>query len=178
MRWEALFADLEAQLASADQRTLDGEIAERVRIEVGSVTLLDRVRARRGRSILVRAGGAALAGTVLDVGADYLLLATPGGQALVPVAAVDAIGGLGRQARREESAVRRRLGLRGALRGLARDRAPVRLVTRFGELSGLLARVAADHVDLVPATPGDADAGAAAAEAVSLQAIVLVRSGP
>ncbi len=176
MRWEALFDDLEAQLASAEQQLLDGEIAERVRIETGTVTLLDRARARLGHQLRLWVAGSALTGVLRDVGADYLLLAAPSGPLLVPVGAVDAVSGLGRQVRAEQSVVRRRLGLREALRALARDRAPVRLLTRSGELAGLLSRVGADHVDLVPAAVGESAVEASAPESVRLAAILQVCS--
>src|SRR6478735_7614549 len=64
MRWETLFADMEAQLAAAD------------RAERATVHLADRLRESVGRSQRVRiAGGEPLEGDLVDVADQWLLLA-------------------------------------------------------------------------------------------------------
>ena len=161
MRWDSLFADLQAQLDAAAALELDAEIAERVRIETGALTLADRLRGHRGEAPDVRLavalpGATVLRGTVLDVGSDMVLLAEESsGQVLVPLSAVVTVTGLGRPARVENSAVLRRLGLRHALRGLGRARQPVRVLTSNGQVAGTIDRVGADHVDVTAQRPGE-----------------------
>lgn len=162
MRWDSLFADLQAQLDAADDLALDAEVAERVRIETGTLTLADRLRghlADTPHALLAVAlpGATVLRGAVLDVGSDMVLLAEePRGQVLVPLASVVTIAGLGRPARVEQSVVQRRLGLRHALRGLGRERQRVRILTANGQVSGTIDRVGAEHVDVTDHRPGEA----------------------
>jgi hypothetical protein len=177
MRWDSLFADLEAQLEGEQRAALDAEVAERVRIERGSVTLLDRLRAHVGSPLVLDAGVAPVRGTVSEVGADFVLLDDEGGgYALVPLAALEGVAGLGRAVAPAPGAVLRRLGLASALRGLVRDRAEVRLLTASTEVRGVPSAVGADHVDLVPLRPGDRDAAPAGARSVPLSALRVVRS--
>lgn len=154
MRWDALFADLQAQLDAADAAALDAEIAERVRIETGALSLADRLRGHRATTpdaplAVTLPAGTVVRGTVLDVGSDLVLLAEEArGHVLIPLQWVVMMTGLGRPARTEPSAVLRRLGLRHALRGLGRQREPVRLLTTNGQLTGMIDRVGADHIDV------------------------------
>ena len=177
MRWEQLFADLEAQLDGERRAFLDAEVAERVRIERGSVTLVDRLRAHVGLELALDVGVAVVRGTVCEVGADFVLLDDEGGgDSLVPVAAVTSVAGLGRAVAPTPGAVLRRLGLASALRALVRDRGEVRVVTGSGELRGTPAFVAADHLDLLALAAGDLDRGPAQVRSVPLSALRLVRS--
>mgnify|MGYP000228439741 CR=1 FL=1 len=181
MRWDSLFADLEAQLDAATTHGLDAEVAERVRIEVGALTLADRLRghldASPGTPLTFRLLGASvLRGVVRDVGRDMCLLTADGGsQVLLPLRAVAMVAGLGRPARVEASVVQRRLGLRNALRGLARDRATVRVMTLNGEVTGTVDRVGADHLDIADRHRTEVSAPVIAAT-VSLESIVAVWS--
>src|SRR6266550_4315951 len=75
MRWERLFADLEAQADAVAANEFDTEVAERTRIEVGKLRLVDRLRPAAGHPVQVSCKGAGLVGGRLDrVGADWLLL--------------------------------------------------------------------------------------------------------
>ena len=177
MRWDALFADLEARLEHEERLALEEEIPERVRIEVGAQSLVDRLRAHVGSRLVLHVGGQALRGQVRDVGADFVVLTDePGGRSLVPVAGLQGVEGLGRSVAPPAGAVLRRLGLRSALRGLLVERAEVRVVTAHAEVRGLLSRVGADHVDLVPADGGRADGQRPAGRCVPLPAVLAVRS--
>lgn len=170
MRWEALFTDLAAQAEAAEAAELDAEVIERTRAELGRVRLVDRLRAQVGASLTVGTVAGPTArrtGRITAVGPDWLLLATAGaaaggegqpGEALVPLAAVLWVEGLSTAtaAAGGEGRVAARLDLRSALRGLVRDRAPVGVVLRdSAELTGVLDRVAADHVDLATVAPGE-----------------------
>lgn len=177
MRWDDLFADLEAQLAGQQREVLDAEVAERVRIERGSVLLVDRLRAHVGVPLALDVGPVVVRGPVSEVGADFVLVDDEGGgHSVVPVAALVSVAGLGRAVAPAPGAVLRRLGLASALRGLVRDRAEVRLVTDRAELRGTPAAVAADHLDLVPLRAGDQDRTAVVPVAVPIAAVRVVRS--
>lgn len=153
MRWERLFEDLEAQLAEAEVDELRAEVADRTRREIAELRLSDRLRATHGQQIVVRVSGVGpVTGTLRSSGPDWALLAEPlGVEALVPLAAVVQVVGIGTRATPPGVAgqVARRLGLGYALRGLARDRADVVVaMTDGGTLTGMIDRVGADHIDV------------------------------
>ncbi len=184
MRWQRLFEDLEAQLADLERAELDGEVRDRTRRELALLRTADRVRAARGAvlQVSVLPADPPVRGLLLDVGPDWLLLEEqPGRDALVSLAAVQSVSGLGRRtAAPEQDVVAGRLDLRWALRGLVRDRAAVRLQRRDGrQLSGTLDRVGADHVDLAEHPPGEARRALAVTGVVlvPLEAVSVVRSG-
>lgn len=156
-RWSHLFGDLESQVeALADAEEL-GEIAERTRIETGRLGLVDRLRPAEGHVINVRCAGAGMVRGRLDrVGADWLLLTEPAGaEALIPVASLVAVTGLGRWSA-AGGQLDRRLGLRSALRELVRDRAPVRiLLVDGGSVAGTIDRVGLDFLELAEHPAGE-----------------------
>ena len=156
-RWSQLFGDLESQIeALADAEEL-GEIAERTRIETGRLALVDRLRPAEGHVITVRAAGAGMVRGRLDrVGADWLLLTEPPGvEALIPLASLVAVTGLGRWSA-ADGQLDRRLGLRSALRELVRDRAPVRiLLVDGGSVAGTIDRVGLDFLELAEHPAGE-----------------------
>lgn len=182
-RWERLFADMEAQAAAADQAELAGEVADRTRREVALLGLVDRLGTTVGHRVAVSLPGPdTVTGVLREVGPDWLLLgdADPG-EALVPLAAVTAVAGLGPLAAPPGSAGRvgARLDLRYALRRLARDRAPVDVRVSDGSvLHGTCDRVGKDFLELAEHPPGEARRPSAVrrVSAVPLTALVLVRS--
>lgn len=176
VRWEALFDDMEAQLAAARSAAVRLDVAELTRAERATVGLADRLRASRDTSVTLRtAHGEPLEGALVDVTSEWLLLAVgPVQRALVPTAAVIAIAGLTPHAAPAAATVERRLGLGHALRALARDRAVVRVRSRDVELVGRVDRVGADHLDL---TETDRPTGRARTWAVPFATLEVVRSG-
>jgi hypothetical protein len=182
VRWQALFDDLEAQLDAAAAAELQGEVAERTRLEQGRVAAGDRLAAAGGADVAVLVPGAGVVrGTLLDAGVDWLLLAEPPGrEVLLPLAAVLSVSGLPRGAAPpDDGPVGRALDLRRALRGLVRDRAGVAVVLRDGTtLTGTLDRVGADHVDLAEHAPGEARRAGLVrgVRLLPLPALALVRS--
>ncbi len=155
MRWDRLFAELEAEADELGLRDRDAEIADRTRAELARTRWLDRVRAAEGTTVTFRLlGDARGVGRVRYVGADWVLLADETQDLLLPAHAVLGVDGLGSATRPppEGSALRT---WAAAWRVLARDRALVRLVRVDGStLSGVPARVGADFVELAP--PPDA----------------------
>jgi hypothetical protein len=51
MRWDALFADLEAQAEALERAERAAEVDERARIEVGALGLLERLRPAIGAGV-------------------------------------------------------------------------------------------------------------------------------
>jgi hypothetical protein len=151
VRWERLFEDLEAQLVEAAADELRAEVADRTQREVSELGLADRLRAGSGAQVALRVTGVGVvSGTVRSTGPDWVLLAEPlGVETLVSLAAVVQVTGLGSRASLPRGELARRLGLGYALRGLARDRAVVRVVLTDGStLAGTIDRVGADHFDV------------------------------
>ncbi|MFL6162787.1 MAG: hypothetical protein ACJ74U_11230 [Jatrophihabitantaceae bacterium] len=153
MRWDGLFADLEAQATALSAAERDAEIDDRSRSEVGRLTLVDRLYGAVGSRIrLVCRGELALAGQLARVHPEWLLLSEGGGQeTLVALWAVLSVAGLGRLSAAPGTmpAVDSRFGLSLALRGIARDRSMVRLhLVDGGALAGTLDRVGVDFVEL------------------------------
>jgi len=154
VRWELLFADLEAQADAEEGRAFDAEVADLTRAEREALTLADRLRAHRGGALagwLV--SGDPVRGRLADLGADWLLL-DDGTELVIPLAALEGVEGLGRSAavatgRGGAPTLSSRVRIGTVLRRLARDRAALRIALRSGAcLTGTLDRVAADHVDL------------------------------
>jgi hypothetical protein len=179
VRWERLFADLEAEAAALDRLALEADVADRIRAEWSALSVGDRLGAHGGRTITCHlCDGQAVTGTVSEIGSDWVLL--DGGQGrgvLLPLHAVDAVDGLGPAGL--PPSVRSPVALTVALRALARDRAPVALALRGGRtLTGTVNRVGADHLDLSlhPAGEPWSSRGSATVRTVSLAAVVLVRT--
>ncbi|WP_285726280.1 hypothetical protein [Psychromicrobium xiongbiense] len=165
MRWEALFADMEAQVDAARILDWEAEVAERARAEAASVTLLDRLRGAVGDRLELRFGGAAgassagsaaLAGVLHLVGDDWLMLRVDQRSAVVPLNAVLSVEGLGRTAIRPSGAIRRSLA--SILRLLARDRSVVTfqlggsVPERF---TAVIDGVGSDHCDVAVLRDGE-----------------------
>jgi hypothetical protein len=196
MRWERLFAEMEARFEALAQEQADGEMADRERVAVGSITVRQRLAGALDQPIRIRlAGGLTVAGTLRSVGPDWLLLAESAHRdCLVPWSAVTVVLGLTAATGPEPTGLDLRFDLRRALRGLARDRAPVQLAVSgwaddagaagagrsSGELTGTIDRVGADFLErAVHAAWEPRRAGSVRSVAlVPLSAIVLVRALP
>jgi hypothetical protein len=180
MRWDALFADLEAEVEADAEAERRSEVADRTRSEFGRLRLIDRLQpllAEPGRSIRLGVpGGEVVAGSVLSLGADWVLLSQQGSsECFVPLGGVQWVEGLGPASAEPgwEGKVGARLGLRLPLRRIARDRSAVAISLLDGQIRhGRLARVAADHV-VLEAVEGGQRAGGGVT--IPLTAIALLR---
>jgi hypothetical protein len=160
MRWDGLFADLEAQADALANAERDAEIEERTRAETGQLGLVDRLRPAIGMPIKLRClGGVTLAGQLRQVGAEWLLLDEGSGrEAAVVLASVTTVAGLGRLSAVPNTMrqVESRLGIRHLLRGIARDRSVLRAHLLDGTIvDGTLDRVGADFVEIAAHAPGE-----------------------
>jgi hypothetical protein len=184
VRWQALFDDLDAQLAAEEAAELRAEVADRTRRELALVRIRDRLEPSFGAAVAVAVhGGGTVHGRLLDAGGDWLLLEEAGArELLVPLAAVLTVAGLSARSGPPgaEGEVGKRLDLRWALRGLARSRSAVRIGLRDGStISGTVDRVGADHLDLAEHAPGEARRPGAVRQVrmVPLAALASVASG-
>lgn len=182
LRWARLFADLEAQLLAEDAADLASEVASRTRHEVGQLSLADRLRAAIGHPVRVTCAGVGeLAGQLRDVGTGWLLLDEGlGREVLVNLATVAAVQGVGQSSTAAvDTAVTRRLDLRYAVRGLARDRCPLQVLLTSGEvLGGTFDRVGSDFAELAEHLSGELrrPGEVRAVRVVSLAAVAAVRT--
>lgn len=165
MRWDALFEDLEAQLAAADRLAMESDTSERTRMELAGRDFCTHLDGQRGRRITVRVGaGLRFTGTLERLGDGWLSLSTETGTAVVPVPAILMVeaqpdsGG----ARAEQTGgptARLRPSLASALRALARDRAAATVYLRDGgeavSLHGTIDRVGRDYFELAAVPQGE-----------------------
>lgn len=196
MRWDRLFAELEARFEELGDEQAAAERPDRERVAIGAVTTVERLAGAVDRPVrLGLAGGAVIAGVLQAVGPDWLLVAQ-GDQrdCVLPLRSVAVVHGLTAATGPAPSGLDLRLDLRYALRGLARDRAPVQIALAgwsggggssatpggFGELIGTIDRVGADFIEVALHPAGEPRrAGAVRSVAlVPLASILLVRAAP
>ncbi len=151
MRWQELFADLEAQARSLEQADLEVEIADRTRGEVGEIQLVNRLRSALGTTVGLQVQSVGLVqGRLERVGSDWLLVTTPD-EVVIALGAVSAALELTATAVSPHavSPIASNLSLTAALRALAVDRSAVTVRLRDGSsYSGTPDRVGADFVDV------------------------------
>lgn len=182
VRWDDLFADLEAQVAATDDAAWLADVADLAGAERAAVCLIDRLLAHASGALrLALLDGSLAVGDLTGCGEGWVRLRTAGQHdLLVPTHAVVSMTGLGRHAVTPAGppVIDRRVGLVSVLRGLARSRAAVE-VRLVGPrvITGSLGEVGADHMDLAE-HPGDdlrRSATVVALHTVRLAAVVSVR---
>jgi hypothetical protein len=183
MRWQRLFADLQAEFDAAEAAAERAEDGSRRRAEAGAVRLAERLAGACGQPLGLRCRGAGeVAGVLTEVGPDWLLLVDDRHRdVLVALSAVRSVAGLGRltAAPGTPGGVRDRLDLRRALRGLARDRSVVQVVLDDGAVyTGTVDSVGADFVELAEHAADQPRRAAAVrgVRAVVLPAVAVVRT--
>ncbi|MBN9621208.1 MAG: hypothetical protein J0H43_16000 [Actinobacteria bacterium] len=178
MRWDGLFADLEAQAVGLESAARAAEVDEHIRGEVARLSVRDRLRGAVGSRLRVGVlGGVPLVGELRRVGPDWLLLREVGPrEALVAQVAVVSIGGLGRHSAAPNSmgVVESRLDLRHVLRGIARDRSVVRVQLVDGvTVDATIDRVGADFVEVAVHPAGEPRRRAAVRDVLLLPAAAI-----
>jgi hypothetical protein len=151
MRWDALFADLEAQINGEAARDRVVEVQEMVRIERAQLPISGRLGGHLGGPVaLVLLGGLRLRGQLRRVGAGWLSLTVGNVEYLVPVPAVASLTGPGARVAPPANPGRRLVSLGAALRAVVRDRARVTLHARDGSIlgTGTLDHAGIDYVQL------------------------------
>ena len=156
MRWEQLFADLEAQLHAATQHDLEMRVNELARIEAAQLTLSDALRGSLdGMLAIVMSNGTAFHGILRKVEPQWVLLEEGRRSVILALAKVQRIQGLG--IRRAKPASNVPFTLAAALRILARNRAVVALElddARNAATRGVLDQVGADFVQVMQLADG------------------------
>ena len=150
MRWNDLFSDLEGQLASARTSEFESGVRDLAQAERATVRLAERLASSVSAQVtLTLRGGIHVSGVVSDVTGAWVLLTEGKREQLVPLGAIVMARGVGHRAS-SLGAVAARLGLGHALRALAREGAPIIVLTSGGEVRGRIDQVGADHLDLAP----------------------------
>ena len=179
MRWNALFSDLEAQAEELTRAERAAEVEERTRYEVSTGAIADRLGAAVGQRIQLSCiGGLTVRGVLRALGAGWLLVDEGSGQeSLVVVDAVCRLRGVGlRSAPARPASLRLALG--HVLRGIARDRLPVRVILRDGStVAGTIDRVGSDYVEIATHAVGEVrrERAVIATELVPLAGLAAVR---
>lgn len=151
MRWDGLFADLEAQLAHAVWRQTEVDAAEMTRGESAAIHLSDRLRGSMGERLALRlTGSARVEMHVSTVGPSWIGGTDSAGGLLVPMDSVIAVDAALPRVAPERSASARALGIGSVYRSMSRARVPVSVLGHDGILlaEGTIDRVGADHLDI------------------------------
>lgn len=199
MRWDRLFAELEARFDEIADAEADAELADRERVAVGAIRALQRLAGSLNSPIRLQlAGGSTIAGLLRTVGPDWLLVEEARGRdCLIAWSAVVAVSGLTAATAGAVDSRAHRPDLRRAVRALARDRAPVAIglagwtggiagpaaapaLTGSTEVVGTIDRVGADFVEVAvhAAWEPRRSGSVRAVLLVPLGAVMLVRSVP
>jgi hypothetical protein len=167
VRWDSLFADLEAQAEALSAAERSAEVEDRTRFEIGRISVHDRLAAVLNSEIRLRcSGGLWIAGRLRRSHPEWLLVEQDGvREVLVLTTGIVSIAGLSRSATtpgqgsatEAVQTVRSGLGVRYALRGVVRDRSSVRMHLTDGTvLAATLDRVGADFIDCATHAEGEA----------------------
>ena len=182
MRFDRIFEDLEGRFVQQEQEEIRAVSEELARAERAQLALADRLRAAGDRPITIHLEqDLRVTGSVEEVGWDWLELReqASGARVIVPSASISMIAGLSDRARPREEALRPPRSLGSVLRGIARDRGVVRLETRAGRLTGRIATVGADalDVDQLPTGERSSSVTGAARLTVAMSALLAIRPG-
>ncbi|HLS04277.1 MAG TPA: hypothetical protein VK030_05895 [Actinomycetales bacterium] len=155
MRWQTLFRDLELELEALYRQQAVQETREQIRTQLAEISLQDRLRGNIGNQLrFTLAGGHAVQGVLDNCYAQWLLLTSPEGEALIPARAIAAVEGLQPAAGPPPGPTANRLTLGHALRALARDRSSVAVHTTGEHFFGMFGQIGSDWAQLRTHLPG------------------------
>ena len=160
MRWDVLFADLEAQSEELERVERAVEVSDRARIEAGAIGLLERLRPAVGTLVRMRClGDLTVTGTLRRVATEWALMDTgTGREVFLALCRVVSVAGLSRLSAvpDRENYVESRLGIRHALRGIAADRSVCHVwLEDATSICGTLDRVGRDFVEVAVHAAGE-----------------------
>lgn len=189
VRWDRLFADLEARFDDLADEQAAAEQADRDRVATGAVTVVQRLGGALDRRMRVTVlGGREHEGLLRRVGRDFLLIEDDFGRdLLIALDAVTAVSGLTAGTAPQAPDRPTRLDLRRALRSVARDRAVVAVSTGQGQIDqdrpeiwGTVDRVGADFIEIAVHPVGEPRRAGLVRSVclVPLRAIAVVRTLP
>lgn len=175
--------DLEQQAEGLALAERDARVADLARAEYAEIDLFSRLHGAVGAELrLVLRGAGRLRGTVVRVGADWLLVDDGGHEWLVRAAVLEEVRDLPDRVVGEDARpLTARLGLGSVLRSLAHDAVPVLLHRTGGDVvRGRLRRVGADFVELENDGSVGTPQGVSGADGVAVvpwHAVAAVRRG-
>lgn len=154
MRWERLFANIEAQEAAESLRAQEDSIAEMTRLLASEETLQERLLTRLDQQLTLILSGreSVLRLSLSAVGKDWIAGREAGREVLIQLRHIMAfVPETGPSSQRAGDPRVLTVGFRSALRELARQRQRVEVKMASGEASfgGTIDHVAVDHCVLV-----------------------------
>lgn len=151
MRWNELFADLEAQLQFGQWQAVEQDAAELTRGLWAEIRLIDRLRGALGQQVrLMLADGRVLICRLEVVGPSWIGGIGETAALLVTREAILAVDADLQRATIPRKPLQAGPSMVAIYRMLARRREPVQILARNGQLlaEGTIDRVGADHVDV------------------------------
>ena len=178
MRFERIFEDIEGRHAHEQREEMRALAEDLTRAERSQLLLADRMRAVIGAQLVLHLrGGRRIGGRLTEATDGWILLVEGGTRRLVPLPAVGMVEGLGARARLRDEGAAPEQSLASVLRALARDRGVVRVTTLAGEVTGRIAAVGADALDLRTVPTGETGATSGPGSiTVALGGLLLVSS--
>lgn len=150
--FEQIISSLTRDTAGAHSVEAREEVAEIAEAELVSVSLSDRLRLLEGREVRVTSAfGQSVSGRVIRVTPAWVLIAGSEGEELVSTPAIALAQGLNGAAP-EASMLDKRLGINHILRELLRERRRIMLRVGTQSLSGYIAAVLLDHIEVATET--------------------------
>jgi hypothetical protein len=180
MRFDRMFEDLEGQMDHLEGEQRRAMTEDLTRAERAQISLLDRLRDQGERPLVVHLRGSlVIRGRLDEVGEDWIRLdADRGGEQIwVPLGMLIALEGLSPRARPHEDSPLRPRSLSSELRSLGRDRVTVRVETTLGAVSGRIATVGSDVLDVIPSPQQPPGFGSGGPTTVLRDAVLAVRAG-
>lgn len=152
MRWDVLIQDLSDRFDYLSRQNGTDMVPDLVRAERASITLLHRLLGSVNCDVVVTChGGGSVSGELTQVRANWLLVAerTPARlSSIIPLSSIQSVQGLGSQVVQSDDSTPGGLTFLAVLRQLGQSRLPVTLALGATAVSGYIAAVGRDWLDL------------------------------